>query len=275
MSVVISCQSSEGSHNRNHSSLPARVIKDVAYGKDSLQKMDVYLPENRSAATTKSLIMIHGGSWNSGSRKDFNAYVDSFRIRQPGYAIFNLDYRLVNAGHKFPAQENDIRMAIDYIVGHAKEYAVNDSRLVVLGASAGGHLALLQAYKYSSPRMAAVIDFFGPTDLIDMYRHPWHDMLPLALQMVTGYTPSTNEELYIQSSPVNFVSSSSSPTLIFHGGSDKIVSVNQSKTLSVKLNQAGVISELVIYPNERHGWWGKALSKSFDKIDEFLAKTVL
>lgn len=274
MSIFSNCQSSEVRINGTSRFINPEVIKDVAYGKDSLQKMDVYLPANRSVTSTKSLILIHGGSWNSGSKKDFNAYVDSFKRRQAAFAIFNLDYRLLNAGHKFPAQENDVKLAVDYIVSHAKEYGINDTKLVLLGASAGGHLALLQTYKYQTPKVAAVIDFFGPTDLIDMYRNPWNDMLPFALQMITGYTPSTNEELYFQSSPVNFITPSSAPTLILHGGSDRVVNVNQSKTLALKLDKAGVAHELIVYPNERHGWWGSALTKSFDKIDQFLEKTV-
>lgn len=251
-------------------SLPAVVYLDVAYGKDSAQRLDVYLPAGRSGRITRSLVLIHGGGWNSGSKADFRSYVDSFQKRVPDLAIFNLNYRLFNHGHTFPAQEDDIKTALDFIVSKAGEYAVNPNQFVLLGASAGGHLALLQAYKHSSPRIVGVIDFFGPTDLTAMYQHPWHPMVPFALQMVTGTTPAANSDLYRSSSPVNFVSVQSPPTLIFHGAADQVVNRSQSDSLKKKLDAAGVRNELIIYPSQRHGWHGATLSNSFDHIESFL-----
>src|SRR3954466_5361914 len=81
---------------------------DVAYGKDSLQRMDIYLPAGRTRDVTKSLILIHGGGWNSGDKSNFAVYIDSFKHRLPGYAIFNINYRLVSHKHLFPAQEEDV-----------------------------------------------------------------------------------------------------------------------------------------------------------------------
>ena len=254
--------------------LPATTYRDIAYGKDSAQRMDIYLPAGRSLATTRSLVLIHGGGWNSGSKADFKSYIDSFQRRMPDYAIFNLNYRLFNGGHTFPAQEEDIKAALDFITSRAADYAINAKRIVLLGASAGGHLALLQAYKYNSPQIAGVIDFFGPTDLTTMYQHPWHPMVPFALQMVTGTTPSDNPVLYRQSSPVNFVSAQSPPTLIFHGGNDPVVNISQSEALKKKLQAAGVKNNLVVYPTQRHGWHGSTLSNSFDHIETFLKSAI-
>jgi dipeptidyl aminopeptidase/acylaminoacyl peptidase len=92
--------------------------------------------------------------------------------------------------------------------------------------------------------------------------------------MITGTTPKQNATLYRQSSPINFVSAHSAPTLILHGGSDKIVNVSQSKTLKSKLDKAGVKNEMIIYPGKSHGWYGPTLSNSFDKIQEFLQSNV-
>jgi acetyl esterase/lipase len=273
MSSFTSCQQSEG-RTLNPIPATAQTILNVSYGKDSLQKMDVYLPANRSIHKTPSLVLIHGGSWNGGSKSDFNQYVDSFKKRLPHYAIFNLNYRLVNGGHTFPAQENDIKLAIDFIAGKAEDYKIDINHLVLLGASAGGHLALLHAYKYTDPKIAAVIDFFGPTDLLAMYTKPWHPYLPFALQMVTGATPGENEELYYQSSPVNFVSATAPPTLILHGAKDPVVDISQSKSLNQRLEKAGVKHELVVYPSQRHGWHGSTLTNSFDRIGQFLKTAV-
>ena len=60
---------------------------NFSYGADPLQKMDVYLPEGRSAASTKMIILVHGGAWTQGGKSDFTPYVDTLKKRLPGWAI--------------------------------------------------------------------------------------------------------------------------------------------------------------------------------------------
>ncbi|MDB5252592.1 MAG: hypothetical protein JWP27_1761 [Flaviaesturariibacter sp.] len=273
MSILPSCDSRSQSAAPLSPSAPY-TITDASYGSDTAQRMDVYLPAGRSAQATKSLVLIHGGSWNGGSKADFSSQIAAFRKRMPGYAIFNLEYRLANNGTVFPAQENDIRKALSFIADRAAGYDINARQLVLLGASAGGHLALLQAYKYGTPRIAAVIDFFGPTELLAMYERPWHPLVPVALQMITGTTPAGNRDLYLQSSPVSFVTPQAPPTLIFHGGKDPVVDISQSRSLAARLESAGVPHQLVVYPAERHGWYGATLTGSFDTIETFLERHV-
>ncbi|RYF80431.1 MAG: alpha/beta hydrolase, partial [Chitinophagaceae bacterium] len=141
--------------NAQEKALPAQTFLNVAYGSDSLQRMDIYLPANRTSESTKSLVLIHGGGWTSGNKTDFAGYIDSLRTRLPHYALFNLNYRLVNGSTLFPSQEEDIKTAIDAIVAKAALYAINTDRISLLGFSAGAHLALLQAYKNPSPRINA------------------------------------------------------------------------------------------------------------------------
>lgn len=170
----------------------------------------------------------------------------------------------------FPTQESDIKAAINFITANADLYKINPANLVLLGVSAGAHLALLQAYKNTSPKIAAAIDFFGPTDLTMMYNKPWNPMIPGLLEALTGGNPKTNPSAYHNSSAISFITASTSPTLIFHGRQDYIVSISQSQLLHQKLKQAGVINKLVVYDNAGHGWYGATLSDSFDKIEEFL-----
>jgi acetyl esterase/lipase len=179
MSLFISCTETTGTGVSLHAS-PLN-LRNVAYGKDSAQRIDIYLPADRSISHTKSILLVHGGGWNAGDKSDLNGYIDSFKKRMPGYAIFNINYRLVAPGKLFPTQEIDLKSAIEFISKRSEEYGINKNKLVLLGVSAGAHLALLQAYKNHSPKIAAVIDLFGPTDLETMYNHPWHPLVPVAL----------------------------------------------------------------------------------------------
>ncbi len=251
----------------------AATFLNVAYGNNAAQRMDVYLPANRSALQTRSLILLHGGGWNSGSRHNLAAYIDSFTTRLPGYAIFNVDYRLLAPGISFTVQEDGIKQAVDFIAGHAEAYQVNAGKYIMVGVSAGAHLALLQAYKNTMPKIAAVIDFFGPADLTAMYNNPWNAMIPHVMESFIGGTPANNPA-YKNLSPVNFINAATPPTLMLHGRQDHLVNITQSQALQKKLQQAGVANELVVYPNAGHGWFGSTLSDSFDKIEAFLKQYV-
>jgi acetyl esterase/lipase len=246
-------------------------IKDVAYGTDAAHKMDIYLPAGRTTASTKVMVLVHGGGWTAGDKSEFDPYISSLLQRLPDYAIFNINYRLATTNaNKFPAQENDVKAALEFIVSKTGEYNVSQ-KVVLLGFSAGAHLALLQGYKHTTPiKPKAIISFFGPTDLVDMYNNPLSLYAPLLLEALTGTTPQQGLTVYQQSSPVFFVNGSAAPTMILHGGQDNLVSSTQATILNDKLQASGVIHEYVYYPNEGHGWFGASLDDSFNKIEVFL-----
>ena len=263
--VIASCKKKENAN-------AAKTLLNVNYGADAKQAMDIYLPANRSTTATPVLILIHGGGWTDGDRSDLNAYVDTLKRRSPQYAIFNISYRLAaNGQNLFPSQEQDVKAAVEFIHSKREEYGVSD-RFGLIGASAGAHLALLQAYKYTSPVKAkVVISFFGPTELVQMYNNPPNPLVPLLLASVTGGTPNSNPAIYQQSSPLNFVVNSSAPTLLLHGGNDIVVPYSQSTLLQNKLNSVGVSNQYVLYPGGGHGDWSSQIYfDAFNKIDAFL-----
>ena len=252
--------------------IAASTQQNVAYGADPLQKMDVYLPGGRSAAT-KVLIMIHGGGWSTGDKSELTVYVDTMKNRLPDYAIININYRLaVNATTTFPTQENDLKAALDYIYSKRNEFKISD-KYVLLGVSAGAHLALLQAYKYTSPvKIKAVVYFFGPTDMAAMYNDPASIFAPPSSisQLFNGATPASNPMVYSQSSPITFANAQAVPTIILHGGADPLVKVTQATTLRDKLISFNIANQYVFYPTLGHGWAGADLTDSFNKIQAFL-----
>jgi acetyl esterase/lipase len=256
--------------------IPAVTQLNVKYGSDQKQAMDVYLPADRKFDETPFIILIHGGGWSSGDRADLKSIVDTIKTRLPGYAIFNISYRLaVNGQNLFPSQENDVKSALEYIISKKSEYKIS-SRFVLIGASAGGHLALLQAYKQKNPYQAkAVVSFFGPTELVSFYNNPPSPLVPLLLQSVTGFTPANNLSLYESSSPINYVTSESSPTLLIHGGADQIVPSSQSVLLRDKLAVKNVPHQFVFYPNGGHGDWDAATYKdAFNQLQAFLQQHI-
>jgi acetyl esterase/lipase len=249
----------------------AKIMKDISYGESVQQKMDIYLPDERSVVTTRTVVFIHGGGWVEGDKSDMNPYVDTLRKLMPGYAVINLNYRLAynNSVNVFPTQENDVKSAIGYYLSHADEYKVSGD-LVLLGASAGGHLAMLHAYKNDpGGHVRAVVDFFGPFDLAAL----WNNGIvqQLILYGATGALLTDNPSLYASSSPSEYITGSTPPTIALQGGADPLVPPSQTSQLIAALDDAGVANQLVYYPGEGHGWTGANMVDSFRKIVTFIS----
>ena len=255
--------------------IAAKTMLNEPYGTDPLQKMDIYLPANRSPVNTKALVLIHGGGWTQGDKNDFAAVIDTLKKRLPDYAIFNINYRLAGlAGNLFPTQELDTKSAIDFINGNLGNYVVSN-KFVFMGASAGAHLSLLNAYKYhSNVNAKAVVDFFGPTDMADMYNNP--GAYPAAtIGILLGGTPVTNPSAYAQSSPMTYVNAQSCPTIILQGLTDPLVNpTTQSLALKTKLTAFNIVNEYVTYPGGHGNWDAATYSNAYDKIVVFLTANV-
>jgi acetyl esterase/lipase len=271
--VFAGCQKESTAPEDN--TVPAQTFMNVPYGSDPSQVMDVYLPPGRSKTTTKLMIMIHGGAWASGDKSEFNIFVDTMKKRLPDYAVCNINYRLASmSGNFFPTQENDVKSAVTFILGKSDEYKISQ-KFVLLGASAGGHLALLQGYKNSTPIKAkAIVDFFGPTDMAELHDHPADPTLTPLIEVLLGGTPVSNPMQYEQSSPIKHVNAQSPPTIILQGGADPIVPFAQSTALDAKLQTLGVVHQYEFYPLEQHGWFGANLTHSFNAIQVFLTANV-
>ena len=269
--LLVACQ--KESKTTSNTEVPEQTLANVSYGNDAAQKMDVYLPAGRTTESTKIIIMVHGGAWLEGDKSEFTPYVSILKQRLPGYAIANINYRLASAaGNFFPTQENDMKSAVDFLLQKTGEYKISE-KIVLLGASAGAHMALLQAYKYATPKIKAVISYFGPTDMTTLYNSASTNT-KLALQLLLGGPPTTSS-LYQQSSPGNFVDAQDPPTIIFHGDSDVIVNLAQSTLLRDKLQAAGITHQLNVYPGLGHDVWPSAImNETFSKIETFVKANV-
>lgn len=218
-----SCNKDEWNANKS------KVMKDVAYGSDAQQKMDVYLPANRNTESTKMLIWVHGGAWSAGDKSEGASIKGALDPYLDNYAYASLNYRLYNSStyvNPFPAQENDVNAAVEYILSQTEQWQISNS-LVLAGASAGGHLVLLQAYKYNSAgNIKAVIAYYPPTELTAMYNFSLFTQL--TLYSLCGGAPDTQASLYNSSSPLTYLNASSVPTVFFHGTADDVVPLHRA-----------------------------------------------
>ena len=247
-------------------SLPAVEMKDQPYGSHEKQKFDIYLPAGRSVKSTPVLFMIHGGGWAAGNKSGFGESVKWFQTAFPQMAYVAVGYRLADskAGtDQFPTQEEDVRACIEYVLKNRAEYGISE-RFATYGISAGAHLAMLYAYKYGSIsyKPAAVVSIVGPTNLskigeqVMMINHPKkEDYFKVFIDAIGG-TVEEKSELYRTSSPINYVTSASSPTLMLYGADDPIVPWQQPEELDVKLTAYGVKHTYMLYTGQGHSMKG-------------------
>lgn len=258
-------------------------LMNLAYGQDRQQKLDLYLPENRSPDRTPLLILINGTNWFAGDKKDLIPFIDALKKRFPDYAFANLNYRLHKLGsnitngiNPFPSQEQDIAKAIKLLSDQSGIYGYSNTNVAILGTSAGGHLALLQAYKNTGAvQPKAVISLYGPTELVSHYNNYASD-LPVqnVLASLARSTTATSLQPFRINSPFEYLRPGASPTLLFHGLQDQVVHVSQSELLYKRCLELAVPAEFYVYPNEGHGWTGPALDDTFNKTEAFLRKYI-
>lgn len=252
-----------------------RDIINEAYGTDIRQVLDVFLPAGRSTDSTPILIYIHGGSWIQGSKEEFLQFKEAIRISFPNYAFVAINYRLFDFNtnaNRFPTQENDVIEAINYIKSKTKSWNVSD-QLILAGASAGGHLALLHGTKHQPiGNIKAVIAFFPPTDLASFYSH--NLLTQLALNGLLGGSPQDRPNAYLESSPSNYVRTAVVPTIIFHGTTDTVVPIWQSDIFAGKLKEVSARFEYQRIENQGHGFTEQTYLQAFKDAAEFLQKNL-
>lgn len=237
-------------------------LTNISYGSDNQQKMDIYLPKDRSSSSTKVFVLVHGGGWNAGDKADFNSFVSNLKTLYPNHAIINLNYRLATiASPGYPKQINDIKAAID----HIKQARYNVSnQFFMIGGSAGAHLSLLYGYKFDpNSEVKGICNWVGPVDFTDP-SYTEDPTFQYALSYLVGpQTYVQNPSLHAEVSPALAVSTTSPKTISFYGDSDHLIPSTQMNLLHGELDAKGIYNEKTMYVGEGHGAWSQANATDF------------
>ncbi len=243
------------------------VYRDVAYVTDGheRQKLDLYVPD--TGENLPLIIWVHGGAWRGGDKTHYNPK----EYLKAGYAGASINYRLSQHA-VFPAQIEDVKAAVRWLRANAETYRFDRKRFAAWGSSAGGHLVAMLGTTGDvaefevgenlevSSRIQAVVDYFGPTDFLQMDAQSLpdglvHDAPDSPESQLVGGPIQEHKERVARANPITYVSKDDSPILIIHGDQDKLVPYHQSVLLHDALEEAGVPVTLYRVEGGGHGWF--------------------
>jgi len=231
--------------------VPYRTLTYAKYA-DTSMALDFY--PTRIVGKRPCVIVVHGGSWSSGDSQqlpELNSY-----LATKGYNVASINYRMAPKWQT-PAPVEDIANAIKYLSAHADELHIDTNKFILLGRSAGAQIALLAGYTLHNSAIKAVIDFYGPADMVWGYSIPSNPLIMDSRKVMESYIGGTYKQVpqkYVASSPIEFVDMQSPPTLIIHGGNDVLVAPEHSRRLNEKLQQYGIKHYWLKLPWATHGF---------------------
>ena len=214
--------------------------------------MDYY----KAAGTGKRpcVIVIHGGSWAGGDSRQLPELNTHLALK--GYQVVSLNYRLAPE-YKSPAPVEDVNAALFYLKKNADELGIDTNNIVLLGRSAGAQIALVAAYTLPHPGIKGVISFYGPADMIWGYQHPNSPLIMNSCKVMEDYLGGSYAQLpevYRQSSPVEWVTRATVPTLMLAGPNDPLVAYEHNLHLCDTLKKYNVPHYLLTLPWATHGF---------------------
>ena len=222
------------------------------------------------------IIVVHGGSWNGGSKRQLPA-MNRYLARKK-YTVAAINYRHAPKS-PFPAAVDDVFRAIEFLKTNATEFQLDMRHIILIGRSAGGQIALSAGYAGREPAIRAVVSFYAPTDLVLGYNKPSAIIdSKKALEDYLSGSPAENPAGYAAASPANHVSASTPPTLLIQGALDPIVWRIHSELLAQRLEEAGTKHLYLRLPWATHGCdanlSGPSGQLSMYATERFLAATV-
>ena len=255
---------------------------NIPYNNDTLKKhlLDIYLPAD-AKGNVPLVIFIHGGGWIGNDKYADMGYMPNTinAMLNNGFAVASIDYRFATQA-VFPAILQDCNKAASFLYDNADKYSLDKNKIALMGFSAGGHLASLMGTSqnnkvkdlyfpnsYRPFQHKAVVDFYGPTDLVLL---PGNEDARSPESLLIGATPLERPDLAKAASPITYIDKNDPPFIIFHGEKDNIVSNKQSKLFSAWLKYYGVQHELTIVKDAPHYGTMYDVAEIREKVIDFL-----
>ena len=265
----------------------SRVLRNIPYihSNGHVRIGDLYLPAGNGPFP--AVLLLHGGGWVAGSKGDAGVSFLAPRLAKRGWVVFNINYRLVRHSGEFPADLKDCKNALAWLIVHAGKYHINIHHIVIAGASAGAHLALLTAYtrhsrdfpatRYPTIRLhaAAAVGFYTPTDAGFIRFLPKRSFgRRLVVQYLAAWRKRHPHTWLRAPSPVNWAAHGV-PTLLLQGTADTLVPPIQAVIMQQALQRNHIPVTTLLIPGVGHAFMdfhGPARTQGWHAMEQFLTR---
>ncbi len=195
---------------------PIITVKENIPYNNSGQTLDIFIPKTKHNTTV--LMFIHGGGFDQGDKTDMHNHAKYFAGL--GYVTSSINYRL-SLNHPYPTAINDATEALNWLKNQASLYQYDPSKIILIGYSVGGTLALNVGLNADN-NVAAIIDVAGITSINRLIE--------------TGRIPELKEQMHVYlsgadptiASPISQIHKGTPPTLVLHGKDDGLIPIWQS-----------------------------------------------
>lgn len=242
-------------------------------------KLDLYLPP---AAGAPLLVWLHGGAWENGNK----SAMPLAPFVERGFAVASVDFSPASKA-RFPGQVHEIKAAIRFLRAEATRYGYDASRIAILGASSGAHLAdvvgtsngnaelegTLGDHRDQSSDVHAIVSYFAATNLTTILAQSTPFGLNIrepALQRLLGAPPKEAEALAKLASPVFQVDRNDPPLLLLHGDQDPQMPINQSHELEGAYERQGLQVDFIVVHGAAHGGDAFYSPENVERVATFL-----
>ncbi|MBC3540888.1 alpha/beta hydrolase family protein [Rufibacter sediminis] len=230
----------------------------IAYGPDSLQFGELRVPSGKGPFPV--VVVIHGGCWLNQFNYQYMNHL-SAALTQQGYATWNIEFRRVgDVGGGYPGTFLDVARAVDYVRDLARNYPVSGKEVMVMGHSAGGHLALWAAGRKEVPKTSplytknplkvkGVVSLAGIPDLATYSTQK--GSCNTAVEKLLGGSPTAVPERYAAATPSSRLTLKV-PVRMVQGARDPIVPVSQALNFVQQAAGQKNKAKVVLLPDAGH-----------------------
>jgi len=217
-----------------------------------------------------AIVFYHGGGWVGGTPGQFTEH--SKYLASRGMVAVQVEYRLLDRKSHAPPTicVQDAKSAMRWVRGRAGKLGIDPDRLASAGGSAGGHLAAFVGMVDGGDAADDDKSIAAKSNAMVLFN-------PVCDNGPGGWGHQRVGDRYKEFSPFHNITKDDPPAIVFLGSADKLVPVKTAQDFQARMHAAGIVSELMIFAGQPHGFfnYGRSDNKYYDAtvraMDRFLA----
>lgn len=258
-----------------------QILKDVSYGSDPEQNMDIYLSQKAKSfgKSNFTVVFLHGGGYYLSDKSQEERYIEPYLKK--GLNVVNLNYRLKRG---LPMASSDLTNTLNFLQADNTSNELNLENVIVTGFSAGAHIATNAGLAQNNPEyqnrldkditITGIINFSGPVDGLDVVErifteHPNEQYQAVGKALFSPEEYESKENLAVFE-PITYFDANDPPVFLWHGGQDdQIPPVTFERFVPLLRNNKDF---RIFIPEAKHSPTKEELEKAYIEVFRFLDK---